>query len=81
MKKSTPEQQLKYNAEQIMLEAARWIDHRDNGCSDPFWTDGANMNLTRNHIEYYKREIERLCNEHGFAPPLTVLYPNAARGR
>lgn len=75
MKKSAPEQQLKYSAEQIMLEAARWIDYRDNGCNDPSWADGVNMNLTRNHIKYYKREIERLCGENGFEFPAQYFIP------
>lgn len=28
------------------------------GCSDPFWSDGCNLNLVRNHISYYKKQIE-----------------------
>ncbi len=28
-----------------------------NGCNDPNWEDGANMNLVRNHIYYYKQKI------------------------
>lgn len=27
------------------------------GCSDPFWADGVNMNLVRNHIMYYKQQL------------------------
>lgn len=30
----------------------RWNDIKENGCSDPFWPDGVNMNLKRNHIIY-----------------------------
>ena len=29
-----------------------------NGAGDPFWEDGSNMNLVRNHIIYYKRQCE-----------------------
>lgn len=25
-----------------------WKDINQNGCNDPFWTDGTNMNLVRN---------------------------------
>ena len=30
---------------------------RENGCSDPFWADGVNMNLVRNHIIFYKQKL------------------------
>ncbi len=36
---------------------ARWDFIRENGCSDPFWTDGVNMNLVRNHIIFYKQKL------------------------
>ena len=36
---------------------ARWDFIRENGCSDPFWADGVNMNLVRNHIIYYKQQL------------------------
>lgn len=35
---------------QINREFDRWNDLAINGCTDPFWADGVNMNLTRNHI-------------------------------
>ena len=31
-----------------------WNHILQNGAGDPFWEDGANMNLVRNHIIYYK---------------------------
>ena len=30
-----------------------WNRIAQNGCSDPGWPDGVNMNLVRNHIIYY----------------------------
>ena len=30
-----------------------WDKIAQNGCSDPFWPDGVNLNLIRNHIIYY----------------------------
>lgn len=36
----------------------RWNHILQNGVGDPFWEDGANMNLVRNHIIYYKRQCE-----------------------
>ena len=34
-----------------------WEYMKLNGCDDPNWEDGANMNLVRNHIYYYKQKI------------------------
>ncbi|MGN0958750.1 MAG: hypothetical protein ACI4OK_07480 [Selenomonas bovis] len=31
-------------------EMEHWQDMFEHGCSDPAWTDGCNLNLTRNHI-------------------------------
>lgn len=36
---------------------ARWDYIHEHGCSDPFWADGVNMNLVRNHIMYYKQQL------------------------
>lgn len=41
--------------ESIRREFDRWNDLAINGCTDPFWTDGANMRLVRNHIMYWYR--------------------------
>jgi len=35
-----------------------WDALREYGGSDPFYADGVNMNLVRNHIIYYKQRIE-----------------------
>ena len=35
-------------------EYAQWDELFTKGGSDPFWTDGSNLNLVRNHIIYYK---------------------------
>jgi len=40
---------------------ARWRNLYENDGSDPFWPDGVNLNLVRNHIIYYKRQIEETC--------------------
>lgn len=45
----------------IREEIARWKQINENGCNDPFWSDGTNMNLVRNHIIYYKGKILELC--------------------
>lgn len=42
---------------------ARWDEINEHGCNDPFWADGVNMNLVRNHIIYnYRLLREKLEN-------------------
>lgn len=38
---------------------ARWEHMYENGCYDPFYEDGVNLNLVRNHIIYYKGMLEK----------------------
>lgn len=38
--------------DELEADIARWHDIQKNGCSDPSWPDGVNMNLKRNHIIY-----------------------------
>ena len=40
-----------------------------NGCNDPFWSDGCNMNLTRNHIIYAQEQIRKICKENNIPFP------------
>lgn len=40
---------------------AHWDSLYKNGGQDPFWADGANLNLVRAHIIGRKREIEEEC--------------------
>lgn len=37
----------------------RWDNVYENGCRDPFWSDGTNLNLIRRHIIFYKSELEK----------------------
>ena len=46
--------------EELKKDIARWNDIYINGCSDPFWPDGTNLNLKRNHIIYDLRQIMEL---------------------
>lgn len=62
-------------ASQIVREIGRWNYILENGCNDPFWPDGCNMNLTRNHILYYKREIEECCEATGTELPPEYYLP------
>lgn len=38
----------------------RWDHIHEYGANDPFWPDGENINLVRNHIIYDKRRIEEM---------------------
>lgn len=38
----------------------RWEHYFHYGGQDPFWADGANMNLIRNHIIYQKEQLKEL---------------------
>ena len=62
--KKTPEQKISRCCSQIREEIAHWKYLNQNGCNDPFWPDGCNMNLTRNHIIYYQRELQNICAEN-----------------
>ncbi len=44
----------------LKADIERWHYLRENGCSDPFWPDGTNLNLVRNHIIFDLREIASL---------------------
>lgn len=56
-------------------EYRRWKQIFDEGCSDPSWEDGVNINLTRNHILYTKGEIQRHLKDNFIAYPDSFFYP------
>ena len=59
-KKSRKYEKLKTEYVSGLAESYRlWYDLYENGGSDPFWSDGANLMLIRNHILYYKSMIEK----------------------
>jgi len=52
------------NYEKSLTESFnRWEHLYKYGCQDPFYTDGVNLDLVRNHIIYYKRKIEETTTE------------------
>lgn len=75
MKKKEPEQLLKEHSISIIDEVENWKHINEKGCNDPFWQDGCNMNLVRNHIIYYKREISRICEAEGLTLPDEYYIP------
>lgn len=52
-----------------------WRKQRAEGVNDPFWSDGFNLNLIRNHITYYKKQIRKICAENNFILPAIILRP------
>ena len=74
-RQKTPEQEIQELCNDIQREIAHWIYVNENGCQDPFYADGINMNLTRNHIIYDKRQIMKLCGEHGIPIPEEMYLP------
>ena len=76
MKKlKTPEERLKQLCKYVNQEFAHWNYLNTHGGQDPFWTDGDNMNLTRNHIIYAFRQIAQLCEEQGWNLPDEYYLP------
>ena len=63
MNKEPPEQLLIQYSEELKKSSMRWENQYKNGCNDPFWSDGCNLNLLRNHMIYYKRKIRELCEQ------------------
>ena len=75
MKRKTPEQTLKECTYNIIREIAIWKHIQEHGCNDPFYPDGCNMNLTRNHILSYKGEIREICEENSIPLPEEYYFP------
>ena len=73
--KKTPEQKIKELCRDIVMEVDHWEAINKYGCNDPFWSDGCNMNLTRNHIIYGKRQIREICEGNGLPLPDEIWIP------
>lgn len=68
-KKIPPLEQLQALIAQCNEHYDRWKYLRENGGADPFWSDGVNLNLIRNHICYYRRKIKALCEHYHLLIP------------
>lgn len=75
MKKKVIQDKLLEYRESIVNELESWKHINKNGCNDPFWPDGSNMNLTRNHIFYYKDKIAEICQINGIPLPEEYYFP------
>ena len=65
----TPEQIISKCVNNIVREIASWKYIQKYGCNDPFWPDGCNMNITRNHIISYKHDIREICEANNMPLP------------
>ncbi|AEG14512.1 hypothetical protein Desku_0913 [Desulfofundulus kuznetsovii DSM 6115] len=45
------------------------------GTTDPFYPDGVNANLVRNHILYYRKRLEEICSQSFLALPEIYFRP------
>lgn len=67
----------------LIREYAHWEYLREHGGSDPFYDDAANMELTRNHIIYAKKQLEEKYGENRSQYPeiyFKELPPKTAKG-
>ena len=69
MKKLSPEEMISSWALQCSKSYEQWQSIFENGCQDSFWEDGINLNLVRNHIIYFQRQMNALCEEIGYLKP------------
>lgn len=71
----TAEDKVKEYCQCIHREIEHWKVINQNGCNDPFWSDGCNMNLTRKHIIYYQSKIREACTENQLPLPEECYFP------
>lgn len=66
MSKYVPIEEMNESQLRAQLDAAylRWDDIKKNGCSDPAWPDGVNLNLVRNHIIYFYRFLRERTSKN-----------------
>jgi len=72
-KKKTPAEILRELEKNLQERYERWLHIRKEGCSDPYWADGTNLYLVRNHCLYYRCQIAELCDTYGFSYPKSYL--------
>jgi hypothetical protein len=77
-KKISVQDELQTLVKQMLESYSRWDDIKKNGCNDPFWSDGCNINLVRNHIFHYKNKIKEFCEENNLElpPEYSKVIPN-----
>ena len=74
-KKNKPQQQVSQWADELNQTLNQWKNHYKYGCNDPSWADGVNMNLLRNHIFYFKKQISEACKGNQIQLPPEYFLP------
>ena len=74
-KKKTEEEELQELITDCAERYVRWTHLRTNGGAAPYWSDGVNLNLLRNHIKYAKNRIKEHCDKHGMVIPAIYYRP------
>ena len=75
MKKDDPVKELLLLRKRVREDIDRWFWYRDHGGQDPFWQDGVNMNLIRNHLISFKNDIQSICAAEGWVLPEEYFIP------
>ena len=55
---------------------SRWLLLYADGCNDPYWSDGTNINLVRNHIHFYKKSCEIELGDKYYLYPDSYFFPD-----
>lgn len=71
----TAEDKVKEYRQCIRREIEHWKVINQNGCNDPFWSDGCNMNLTRNHIIIISQRCARPVQKISCHYRRNIIYP------
>lgn len=62
--------------ERLIERYSRWVHIFFNGCTDPTYHDGVNIDLVRNHIFYEKSQVEKILGHNYMAYPDEYFYPD-----
>ena len=65
--------------EHLTRDYKTWKSIYENGCSDPSFTDGVNLNLVRNHIIYGKMQCEKILGDSYHLYPDSYFFPIPAQ--
>lgn len=68
-KAKTPQELLYSYEEKIFDSRKRWDYLKKNGGSSPFYADGCDLNLVRNHMIYYQHLMKEICRENKLSLP------------
>lgn len=68
-KKKTPQEMMEEYMNVAIDGYERWLHIFFNSCNDPFWKDGTNLNLCKNHVLYGLYKVKEIAEENGLDLP------------